>query len=111
MLLLLPDMLWRLRPDLFIELGTSGGGSAAFWAHVMAQYNPNAKVLTMDPSIQGAGSQKSAPLQPWNYGAVKRFCPHCIAANESKVTQSPCSARPFIDLATSCVFTWFKKTK
>lgn len=78
------DMLWRLRPDLFIELGTSGGGSAAFWAHVMAQYNPNAKVLTMDPSIQGAGSQKSAPLQPWNYGAVKRFCPHCIAANESK---------------------------
>jgi len=80
------DMLWRLRPDLFIELGTSGGGSAAFWMHVMEQYNPNAKVLTMDPSIKGAGSQKSTPLQPWNYGAVKRFCPHCIPANESKVS-------------------------
>ena len=26
------DLLWRLQPDLVIELGTSGGGSAAFYA-------------------------------------------------------------------------------
>ena len=31
------DMLWRIRPDLVIELGTSGGGSAHFFAHVMEQ--------------------------------------------------------------------------
>ena len=37
----------------------------------------------MDPSVQGAGSQKSTPLVPWNHGAVKRFCPHCVAANET----------------------------
>jgi hypothetical protein len=37
-------MLWRLKPDLVIELGTSGGGSAVFFAHVMQQYNKHAKV-------------------------------------------------------------------
>ena len=40
------DMLWRIRPDLVIELGTSGGGSAHFFAHVMEQYNPKARTAT-----------------------------------------------------------------
>jgi cephalosporin hydroxylase len=44
------DLLWRLRPDLVIELGTSGGGSAAFYGHVMKEYNPNARLLTIDPA-------------------------------------------------------------
>jgi len=39
------DMLWRVQPDLVIELGTSGGGSAHFFAHIMEAYNPNAKVI------------------------------------------------------------------
>ena len=29
------DLLWRLRPELVIELGTSGGGSAHWMMHVM----------------------------------------------------------------------------
>ena len=36
-------------------------------------------------SGQGAGSQKSTPLQPWNHASVRRFCPHCTPANESAV--------------------------
>jgi cephalosporin hydroxylase len=42
------DMLWRIQPDLVIELGTSGGGSAHFFAHIMEAYNPNAKVIEID---------------------------------------------------------------
>lgn len=79
------DMLWRLRPDLLIELGTSGGGSAHFLMHVMEQYNPKAKLLTMDPALPGAGSARSEPLVAWNAAAVRRFCPHCTPANESAV--------------------------
>ena len=47
------------------------------------RYNPKAKILTMDPSVQGAGSQKSRPLVPWNEASVRRFCPHCTPANET----------------------------
>eukprot|EP00662_Eupelagonemidae_sp_cell21_P027641 gene27641-9556_t len=39
------DLLWRIRPDLIIELGTSGGGSAHFFAHVMRQYDATARPL------------------------------------------------------------------
>jgi cephalosporin hydroxylase len=48
--LAIADLLWRMRPDLVIELGTSGGGSAAFYGHVMKEYNPKARLLTIDPA-------------------------------------------------------------
>jgi len=81
------DMMWRLKPDLLIELGTSGGGSAHFFAHVMKQYNRGARILTMDPAEKGAGAQ-GGPLVPWNSAAVRKFCPHCRAANETAVWKS-----------------------
>ena len=39
------DLLWRLRPRLLIELGTSGGGGALFYARVMSAYDADAQVL------------------------------------------------------------------
>ncbi|CAK0899233.1 unnamed protein product [Prorocentrum cordatum] len=39
------DMLGRVQPDLVIELGTAGGGSAFFYARIMREYNPSARIL------------------------------------------------------------------
>jgi len=76
--LVLGDLLWRLQPDLLIELGTSGGGSAVFFAHIMARYNPQARVLTMDP-----GSFFGSPLRQWNEPDVWLICPHCLHASRT----------------------------
>ena len=54
------DMLWRVQPDLVIELGTSGGGSAFYYSHIMERYNPSARLLTIDPA---AGPWDGTPLQ------------------------------------------------
>lgn len=51
--------------------------------HVMEQYNPSARLLTMDPALAGAGAQRGEPLVPWNAAAVRRFCPYCTPANET----------------------------
>eukprot|EP00929_Paragymnodinium_shiwhaense_P088084 TRINITY_DN48292_c0_g1_i1.p1 TRINITY_DN48292_c0_g1~~TRINITY_DN48292_c0_g1_i1.p1 ORF type:complete len:356 (-),score=34.80 TRINITY_DN48292_c0_g1_i1:93-1160(-) len=45
----LSSLLWRVQPDLLIELGTNTGGGAIFYATVMREYNPNSLVLTIDP--------------------------------------------------------------
>jgi cephalosporin hydroxylase len=42
------DMLWRVKPDLVIEIGTNTGGGAIFYSTVMRAYNPNAKIVTLD---------------------------------------------------------------
>ena len=68
------DLIWRVQPDLLIELGTSGGGSAWYWAHIMSGYNTQAKVLTMDPA---SGGLTGTPLKSWNGPSVRNFCPHC----------------------------------
>ena len=77
------DLLWRVRPELVIELGTSGGGSAHWMMHVMQHYSDTARILTMDPAMPGAGGAGGEPLVPWNAASVKRFCPYCTPANET----------------------------
>jgi cephalosporin hydroxylase len=69
----LMDLIWRLKPDLLIELGTAGGGSAFFYAMIMTAYNPEAHVITMDPKR----------IEDWNIGNVKKVCPHCISGRET----------------------------
>eukprot|EP00978_Attheya_sp_CCMP212_P037396 scaffold175787_cov51-Attheya_sp.AAC.1 len=68
------DLLWRLQPDLVIELGTSGGGSAFYYSHIMQEYNPKARLLTIDPA---AGKLVGIPLTQWNDWQVKKHCPFC----------------------------------
>lgn len=76
------DLLWRVRPRLLIELGTSGGGSALFYAQVMSGYDPQAHVLTMDPTPRGMAG---VPLRNWNHASIKDFCPNWqVPARESR---------------------------
>lgn len=43
------QLVWKEKPDLIIEIGTHGGGSAVFLAEILRGYNPAAYVVTMDP--------------------------------------------------------------
>ncbi len=57
------DVLWRIQPDLIIELGSSrgggdGGGGAFFYATVMQFYNPTGKVLSIGPRDVSSGAAK-----------------------------------------------------
>ena len=42
------QMLWKVKPDLVIEVGTNTGGGAIFYATIMKAYNPHAKIVTLD---------------------------------------------------------------
>ena len=72
------DLMWRLKPDLVIELGTGGGGSAFFYAFIMAAYAENPHVVTMDPKR----------IQDWNKARVNQFCPHCVFARDTPLWRS-----------------------
>ena len=61
------------KPDLIIELGTAGGGSSFFYAFIMQTYNPNSKVITMDPKR----------IADWNSHEINQICPHCRNAKET----------------------------
>jgi cephalosporin hydroxylase len=77
------DMLWRVQPDLVIELGTSGGGSAFYYSHIMERYNPSARLLTIDPAA-GAKHLDGVPLRQWHDGQVQVHCPFCEHATTMK---------------------------
>lgn len=77
------DLLWRVRPRLLIELGTSGGGGALFYARVMRGYDPEARVLTYDPAL--AGTLNSRPLRNWNQPLMNKFCPHCVLPSDTSL--------------------------
>lgn len=76
------DLLWRVRPRLLIELGTSGGGSALYYARLMMAYDPQAQVLTIDPA---RGGMAGVPLRNWNHAQIAAFCPNCTAAKSHEV--------------------------
>eukprot|EP00581_Thalassiosira_minuscula_P013883 CAMPEP_0183736142 /NCGR_PEP_ID=MMETSP0737-20130205/48602_1 /TAXON_ID=385413 /ORGANISM="Thalassiosira miniscula, Strain CCMP1093" /LENGTH=335 /DNA_ID=CAMNT_0025970075 /DNA_START=147 /DNA_END=1154 /DNA_ORIENTATION=- len=46
---MIQEILWDLRPELVIETGTFNGGGAVFYASIMRYYNPESKVITIDP--------------------------------------------------------------
>src|SRR5208337_3409587 len=45
---MIQEIICEVRPDLIIEAGTRAGGSAAIWAMVLQQVNPNGRVITID---------------------------------------------------------------
>ena len=79
--------MWRIQPDLIIELGTSGGGGAFFYATVMQYYNPHGRVITIDPALQ-SDTQGVGPLRDWNQDLIKAHCAHCMPANETALWRS-----------------------
>eukprot|EP00760_Papus_ankaliazontas_P001100 PhM_4_TR10384/c4_g1_i1/m.31108 len=42
------EMLYRVKPDLVIEIGTNTGGGAIFYSSIMRAYNPDGKIVTLD---------------------------------------------------------------
>ena len=45
---LIQMLLWQIKPDLIIDLGTNNGGSALFCASIMNYYNQKGKIVTVD---------------------------------------------------------------
>ena len=85
--IVIADLLWRVRPRLLIELGTSGGGGALWYARTMLEYDPEARVLTIDPADGKKGATKYIlrPLQNWNHVEMHKWCHHCTAAKDHVV--------------------------
>eukprot|EP01061_Rhynchopus_euleeides_P034525 TRINITY_DN58361_c0_g1_i1.p1 TRINITY_DN58361_c0_g1~~TRINITY_DN58361_c0_g1_i1.p1 ORF type:complete len:435 (+),score=163.50 TRINITY_DN58361_c0_g1_i1:60-1307(+) len=67
------DMLWRVKPDLIIEVGTNNGGGAIFYASIMQNYNKNGKIVTLDVK---------PVTQNWMTGPNAGNCEGCITGNE-----------------------------
>ena len=73
------EMLWRVKPDLLIEIGTWCGGGTIMYAKTMVEYNSRAKVITVDPAnaekrwecIQKPGSQWYKSLNPFGQPGVQ----------------------------------------
>jgi len=42
------EILFEVKPDFMVEAGTRRGGSAAVWAMILEQINPDARVITID---------------------------------------------------------------
>jgi cephalosporin hydroxylase len=66
------DMLWRVKPDLIVEVGTNTGGGAIFYATIMKAYNPNGKIVTLDVVPKPRN---------WNIKNAHR-CVGCVVATE-----------------------------
>ena len=86
--LALADLIWRVRPERIIELGTNAGGGAFFFAHVARQYSATARVLTLDPSDRCCSDAKKA-RSAWDWDPLaSQVCPHCTRAFDSPLWRS-----------------------
>jgi cephalosporin hydroxylase len=52
------EIIAEIKPDFIIEAGTYRGGSAAIWAMVLSQVNPQGRVITMDIEDLTADARK-----------------------------------------------------
>jgi len=105
------QMLFHVKPDLVIEIGTNTGGGAIFYSSIMRMYNPDAKVVTVDIK----------PISNWRDGATTganlTYCDRCILGTEhpfwndggivfiqGKITGNKCQVidqlQTFVDKAT-----------
>mmetsp|Transcript_94553 Transcript_94553/g.216290 ORF Transcript_94553/g.216290 Transcript_94553/m.216290 type:complete len:381 (-) Transcript_94553:81-1223(-) len=76
----LQDVLWRVQPDLVIEIGTNTGGGAIFYASIVREYNPDGMVLTIDPKD---------PNVDWaGQGMGSGACPHCRSVRCTNIWHS-----------------------
>jgi cephalosporin hydroxylase len=52
------EILFEVKPDFLVEAGTYQGGSAALWAMILEQINPDARVITIDIEDRTAEARK-----------------------------------------------------
>ncbi|MEE2679764.1 MAG: CmcI family methyltransferase [Myxococcota bacterium] len=57
------EILWEVKPDLVIEAGTHRGGSAALWATLMEQINPEGRIVTIDVKNQSEDARRLPIVQ------------------------------------------------
>jgi cephalosporin hydroxylase len=57
------EIMWEVRPDFVIEAGTWKGGSAALWANVLEQINPEGRIITIDIEDMAADAKKLPIVQ------------------------------------------------
>ncbi len=74
---LIQELIWQIKPDLIIDLGTNTGGSAMFFASIMNYYNKNGKILTID-----------AKSFDKNWYAGKSLCKTCVNPNNTFLWQN-----------------------
>ena len=51
------EIITRVKPDIIVEAGTQYGGSAALWAMILQQINPEGRVITIDIKDQVTGAK------------------------------------------------------
>lgn len=57
------EIMWEVHPDFVIEAGTYKGGSAALWATMLEQINPEGRVITIDIEDLAADAKKLPIVQ------------------------------------------------
>lgn len=57
------EILYEVKPDFVIETGTFLGGSAALWATILQEINPQARVITVDVKDMAAKARKLPIVQ------------------------------------------------
>lgn len=57
------EILHEVRPDFVVETGTRFGGSAALWATLLQQINPQARVITIDIEDQVTDARRLPVVQ------------------------------------------------
>ncbi len=72
------EMIYDVKPDVIVEVGTNTGGGAIFYASIMRDYTDTPHVVTLD--IKPAGVD-------WGHTAAKRACPRCISGPEHPLWQ------------------------
>jgi cephalosporin hydroxylase len=55
------EILYEIKPDFVVETGTFLGGSAALWATMLQEINPEARVITIDVKDM-AGKARTLPI-------------------------------------------------
>jgi cephalosporin hydroxylase len=69
------QLIWKIKPDLIIDLGTNTGGSALFFASIMSFYTDEGTVLTID-------------VKPFSGNWVSKdrlLCRDCVNPSDNKL--------------------------
>jgi len=52
------EIIFDVKPDFIVEAGTLHGGSAALWATILQQVNPDGRIITIDIEDKAAEAKK-----------------------------------------------------
>ncbi|CAF1155922.1 unnamed protein product [Adineta steineri] len=73
--MVLQQLIWQIKPDLIIDLGTNVGGSALFFASIMSFYSDTGIVLTIDVK---SFTENWVPNN-------RLICKHCVNPSDNKL--------------------------